>query len=459
MLTRCLRVEIIKPLGDDTWDSIGPHMHALRQSMSILLTEGIVECLTHPELAPQSAARQGIARGLDELRSYHAKRLKSKGLDTDKRAWSVRLASLDVNSYIVDAMTGMVKGPFGKWRAARFRGGERVPSFTAELIPLRDRGWALTSDTRGYVLRTKLDSRRGAYTHFAVKIDGPGAHALARVIARGGVEVSQGDCKLVYDRKHKRWSARLAVSYPAPVVPALDATRVLCVHRGIRRFITWATSEGDTGVIDNGAAIVQFKDKIHRRRRWYYSFKKTLPPSKRGRGWYRRYDYYRALEVREQDFVATHCKQTAAAIIKAARRRGCGTILLDDWSARQLADDIEVRAKDEGFWATFVRNWPFAQMRDAVVVAAQSAGMTVKAIAVPYESLRCPHCGVVDTRNDRGRGRFCCVHDSFERDMDTVANLNVLAAAGYMGVLGKQKAQVNAALAAPSGKSGRPVKP
>jgi len=338
---------------------------------------------------------------------------------------------------MIDGMTGVIKARFGKWRKQRFAGHERFPSFTSGTIMVRDTGWRLGRDDKGLVLSVKLHAGLTERVQFALRADGGSAHAQARLLASGAASIKQGDCKLVWDDSDKKWSVRLAYTRPLEDAKALDPSRVLSVHRGVRCFLTWADSDGGTGILKAGAGqdIANFKKQMTRRRAGMRSHM-AGSPRHRGHGWWRKFDNYRALDDTEARFTDTKCKQAAAEVRKLVLAGGYGTVLLDDWNVRQMA---AVVAKFEGPYAAWlVRRFPFAQLKGAIECALEPHGVGIVASPAAYESIECPSCHNIDASQDDGRGTFTCKACAFKRGVDGVANLNALARAGIDWVLAKQ---------------------
>jgi IS605 OrfB family transposase len=126
-------------------------------------------------------------------------------------------------------------------------------------------------------------------------------------------------------------------------------------------------------------------------------------------------------------------KQIAARVVRECIEKGRGTIVLDDWSSRDLADGMQRRGEDRG--AAIVRNWPFAMQREAIKAAASKAGIALVVVPSENESATCPKCGNVDAKQDGGRGVFECLVAScgVRRGVESVAAWNMLAAAGFRG--------------------------
>jgi hypothetical protein len=411
-LVSVVRAEIIKPLGP-SWEEVGPVLKRIRWASARCLNAATVACLladrTQKKVASATEAYRAVNKQLELETEYDP--------------------SVSVASEIRVSWSKLAADAYAAHRTAIWRGDQSLPSYNKGApIAVSAVGWNLKRDDKGYVLSTRLAAGYVGRTRFALAVEGGNAHARLRELCDPEHPARRGDLKIVYDERKRKWHALITVVRPKPPPPKLDPNKLLAVHRGIKAMLTYATSDGDTGVLVEGGEVLAFKAQMHARRRSWYAHKRQMPRRSRGRGTWRRYEQYRELGDKEARWTHTKLQQNAAAVVRLALAKGCGTVVLDDWSSRQLAGDVE---KWKGAYAAWmVRRWPFAAQRDAIAWALQKAGIALKVVAAFHESCRCPACGNVDSQQDDGRGTFTCSKCDIKRSIEAIAAWNQLAQAG-----------------------------
>lgn len=492
--TGVVRVEIIKPIDYD-WKSIGPIIDDLRQLVRRAMNEGIRACLKQHDgirasqhgrkksegdsMAPQTCAARAMREYVKTERYYWANESNASQATKNRRS------NLFLPSYTLDAMSKEVNTRFLKWAKTWWSGGESVPSFRSRgVIPFPGRAWSIGRDDKGYVLSCKIcvdgancierDKCLCKKVRFAVRAEGGSGHAILRRMIDGpviGGEVrpiyESGDCKLVWDERIKKWSARLTYKRERPAPIPLSPDRMLAVHRSAGSFLYWASTTGEAaplgadgifhvdpneaGVLDAGHRIRHFKDQMHRRRRVFYSLKRDNPRRSRGRGFWRRYEKYRTLEDKEARFIDTVTRQVARRIVDIAKRLGCGVVVMDDWSAREVANNAQDKGEKHLAW--IVRRWPFERQKDVIEAALeneQESGIRMVTVSSRNESITCPRpkCRNIDAAQDLGNGRFKCLNPAcqFEHSVQAVAAWNMLWQAGDEGALEKHEEKRRAKL-------------
>lgn len=413
-LVSVVRIDIIKPLGAD-WDDVGLVLRRVRWAGARCWNTAMRACYiaqaTGKDVAPATEAYRAVNEQMERELEHDP----DTSIASEIRvAWSKNAS---------DSYCARRKDIWG--------GKMSLPSARKDFpIMVSAVGWDLARDGKGYTLSTRLAAGRIGRFRFAVTAEGGNAHARLRELVDPEHAAKHGDLKIKYDEKHKKWFALVTIIRPKPPSPELDVGKKLAIHRGMRSLLTWATSDGETGVLCEGGAIAAFKQQMHARRRSWYAHKRQMPARSRGRGYWRRYEQYRALEDKETNFVKSALQRNAAETVKLAVAKGCGTVVFDDWSARDAADAAERDDRDR--LAMIVRNWPFAAQRDAVAWSCKKAGLVLEIVASDNESNTCPACGHVDATQDDGRGTFRCANlkCSIKRSIEAVAAWNMLARAG-----------------------------
>ncbi len=155
MITRCLRVELVKPL-DRSWDDAGRQLRLLRTVIHRLKNEAVlghIDDRNRPkgDKAPVSVYLR-IGKALQEFRDWAAKH-KDSGVRS--------LADVDVGTGIQSAIAQEASDSYRKWRKSH--GNERIPSFgKGQPIPVRSQESRLKLEPKGVVLECKLATGVGA---------------------------------------------------------------------------------------------------------------------------------------------------------------------------------------------------------------------------------------------------------------------------------------------------------
>jgi IS605 OrfB family transposase len=181
------------------------------------------------------------------------------------------------------------------------------------------------------------------------------------------------------------------------------------------------------GTIGDGQDVLAKKAQWASRRGALRAHKRELGAGAKGHGEKRRYETYRALDDVERNWVKTYVQQRAAAVVAVAGKFGCGSVVLEDYGAKAMADDVDGQNAEV---ARLIRQFPFAQLKTAIEWACAKAGIRVVIVPAQYESVTCPKCGNIDASQDGGRGVFRCAKCSLERSVDGVAAWNMLRSAG-----------------------------
>ena len=420
-----VQAEIIKPL-DGTWEEVGPVLWRLHWAAHRCLNAAIRACHMRPPgdgPAAATLAYRAVGEQVAKEAEYEP--------------------AFSVSSAVMATWSKGAADHYASKKKDIWRGDISIPSYKKGApIMVRQDGWDVSRDEKGYVLAARLTGGKTGRARFAVVPSSPSAHAELRRLCAG--ESSHCDLRIVRDKRQKGWFAKMTLRKPRPVTPSLDVTRALAVHRGIRVLMTGCDVDGRTWVIDDGGAVRAYKEQMFRRRRsWYATKRKYGASGARGHGYWRRYETYRELEDKEARWVKDKVRQLAAGIVKDALAGGFGTIVLDDWSAREAAIDADRQGKER--LAMTVRRWPFAMQREAIEAATKKAGIVVQSVASENESCTCPRCGNVDASQNDGRGTFTCSRPGCDtkRSVEAVAAWNMLAAAGFRGAFVRHAEKVD----------------
>jgi len=160
-ITRCLRVEIVKPLNV-TWDEAGSLLRAQRAIMHRLMNAAVLGYLDDRKLGKGEKADVSVylrvGQTLEEFREW-ARKHKDVGVR--------RFADVDVGTGIQSAIAQLGADAYQKWRKGK--GNERIPSFgKGQPIPVRAQESRLRKEPKGFVLECKLLSGSGALASIRV---------------------------------------------------------------------------------------------------------------------------------------------------------------------------------------------------------------------------------------------------------------------------------------------------
>jgi IS605 OrfB family transposase len=451
-LVATVSAELVKPLGGDTWEGVGARLRDLRDASHRLLNAGVTACaITNASgrgdgkalgAAARAAVKEQIERERQDARQALDKEARKKGDDRAAlRATLERRAVLSIPSAIEDFTARKAYQAYSDYRKHAWRGDKSLPSFKGGApIFFRDGdgAWEIAKDGRNYTIAVKLLAGCTGKVVFALGASGGSAFAHLRRMVEQPPElgVKLGDCKIIYVPRKKKWFVRTSYSWNAPERPELDPARMIAVHRGIRSFLTWAC-EGDVGVLADGRDVLARKAQFAARRSGYRAHKRELGRGAKGHGQSRRYETYHALDEVENNFIKTKCQQVAAAIVKLALVRSCGTVVIEDYSARELADSAENEHLQR-----LIRQWPFARLKEAIAWACRREGLSLREVPAQYESVTCPECHHVDAESDKGGGSFECTECGLKRNVDAVAAWNMLNEAGSPGAFEKNEEKV-----------------
>jgi IS605 OrfB family transposase len=452
-------VVLVKPLNA-TWDEAGSRLHDLRATSHRLLNAAVTGAVLASASgdggdkalgrATRSAVKAQLARERESARDAYEKNPSEK---------LARRSVLTLPSVIEDTAAVKAKQAAADYlRKHAWRGDKSLPSFKGGApIFLRDGSgaWSLKRvDGRSVVLALKLLPGRSEKTEFALGIDGDGAWGhIRRMLDRQDLNVKLGDCKIVYHERKRKWLAKMCYSWDAPELPALDTNKLFAVHRGMRVFLTYATSDGKvgdvrTGTVADGPDVLTKKAQWAARRGQLRAHKREQGRGSKGHGYKRRYETYRALDEIERNWVRTYCQQRAATIVSLALKFGCGTVVLEDYSAKAMADDAEQDSKEV---ARLIRQFPFAVLKTAIEWDCSKVGLRVIEVPSQFESITCPKCHNIDAEQDGGHGTFLCKHCALKRSVDAVAAWNMLNAAGSPDAFAKHDEKFKQAVMPPKG--------
>lgn len=352
-ITRCLRVEIIKPLNV-TWDEAGSLLRSQRAVMHRLMNAAVLGYLDDRHLQRGEKAEVSVylrvKEALDGYRDW-ARKHKDQGVK--------RFADVDVGTGIQSAIAQIGADAYQKWRKGK--GNERIPSFgKGQPIPVRAQESRIRKDPKGFVLECKLVSGSGPWHQFALAPSSGRHHEILRNLAEDKHGYQAAAVKIDYDERRKKWYCLVSYSYPRPpAAKECDPDRVMTLHRGVHNFLVAMSSAGHYNVVARGGKLLALKRKLAARRKAMSAIPAgELGTGAKGRGTERRFASRDSLGDKESRAIKTFCQQTAAKVRLLAKQWGTGRIVIGDYGG---IDPDEERALRR-----FVPRFPLYQLKSSL---------------------------------------------------------------------------------------------
>lgn len=423
ILIATARAEVVKPLDTD-WDTLGKQLRALMRPLHRVLNHAL------SELELMSAGKLlGLGGGHEQTLSYQLTRDYWR-LERQEAADRVScgksyagdddIATVAPASSVILGCAGAVYAKWQRYSKERWKGTMALPTFrrnqpieiasSSDAVRLGIEDGSLVLD-----VRMVADSPR---TRLVIRpYGGSGYSELRRVAANPEM---LGSCKLLCD--DGKWNVLLAVKR---ATKETSGKRTMALHRGVRTFLTAAVMGCDrrdamTMVIADGGDIQAHKDAYSARRRSLGRHQRERGDGSRGHGKERRFEAINKLEGAEANWVKTRCQQVAARVVRIAEQRGVDKILIEDWGNPAKDGSPELGEYVE----KIVRQFPLAQLKGAIVWAAQNAGIEVAEVETKDYSLRCPNCGY--THDAKQFPVFRCTKCQLTRPADMMFPWNML---------------------------------
>jgi phage FluMu protein Com len=422
VLIRAVRLEIVKPLAPDTWETVGPLLRQLAAATPKLLNAafearvaaGVVgtEALRRRVLEYAPAVKAASADGLTYPAVMHAVE--------ELREWAAKKEGRPFGDLSVPGDMGAKIS-----RAACQAYGRRDqgnPRFSSKRILVGQAGVDLARDERGTVLELTLrPGRKHNSVRFAVMRGWGAQEKVVDALASKAWEYT--DAKLQYDERRRKWYALVSYKQPRPEPVPVDPARVLAVHRGARNALYLLASTGERGMAFPGSKLLAQRRRLSARAR---EIKRTSQFERglgsKGHGRSRRYEAYDALEDKIARVTHTFCQQAAAFVVAQADKLGCASVVIEDYGGIVEDDRATRRVLDHG---------PLYQLKQCVATALEKTGKRLDEVPSEYISSKCPRCKALDAGAHNVRtGIFHCKVCVFERPTDWVAAWWMLQSGG-----------------------------
>lgn len=422
IIVATVRAEVVKPL-DTSWDLLGRQLRALTRPLHRVLNQAISELelmRTGKLLGIEEGSERSAAYRL--VRDYWAaeRQCAANRVACGKPyAGDEDIATIVPASSTVLGAAGAVYARWQRYSKESWKGTMTLPTFKRDQpieVASSSNAVSLSLEDGSFVLDLRLVAD-APHTRVVIRPYGGSGFAELRRVAADPEML--GNCKLLYDGK---WQVLLAVKRP---VRQVSGARTMAIHRGVSTFLTAAVMGDDrrdalTMIVADGGDIHEHKKAYSARRRSLGRQQRERGNGARGHGRERRFEAITKLEDAEANWVKTKCQQVAARVVKIAEQRGVGRILIEDWSnpakdgAPALGEHVE----------RIVRQFPLAQLKDAIAWAAKNAGILVAEVETTDYSRRCPNCG--NTHDVAQYPVFRCTGCQLSRPVDMTFPWNML---------------------------------
>ena len=433
LLVKTVSVDLIKPLGGDTWESVGQRLRDLRGCAHRLLNAGIRAAAIGEQASKDvmASARAGVKGALESEREYWRSRIgkRYEGSNHDPER-AERLSEIALPSVIEDHMASRAGKSFLDARKHMLRGDKSIPSAKRGApIYLRDgaTSWRLSKAEQGWELALKLFPGRSPMVRFAVRSHSASGFADLRRMVDPESQAKCGDARVVWHERGGKgqWEARLCYSAPKPK-PA-QGSEIVAVHRGMFQFLTIADTRPSVRRMPGDAWIkAKLGFSALRASLMRHIRAGELGHGARGHGVRRRYKALDALNDAEARMMKAACQQSAALVAKHALSVGASVVLIEDYGT----------TREE---VPYVPKWPWAQLKGAIAWACEKNGLELREVPAEYISMRCPACEHVSADNlsapkqlertpeQRAFAKFECVECGLDWNVDSIAEFNLLA--------------------------------
>ncbi|MBA2687841.1 MAG: transposase [Gemmatimonadaceae bacterium] len=430
--TRALRVEIVKPLNNGGWETVGAQLRALRMVSHRVLQSVFLACVAQERVNrtltkadathPQTAGYRVVDGEIDDIKAWAKKALKKKAAG-ERVELLKAIAELNPSSRMKLGWSSAGYAAFGKWSKDKQKNAMPEWRRGAPIAINRD-GVKMRDDGTGLVLSVQLDPAGTEWTDFAIKC-GKGSH-YGRVREMTSGVVRPGEVKLVLDERQKKWFAFVSYTRPSPSAPSeCDVKKALVVHRGIHNALYLVCSDGRSYPIPGAKLLATKRRLVARRHEMQRIARCERGSGTHGHGKARRYAAPDSITDKEARVVRTWCQQMGAEVTKRVKAWGCGTIVIEDYGGIEQTGDARQRYLDK---------FPFYQLKQAIEWSVSKVGLATTEVPCEYISSVCPVCGNADLRQHNHRtGTFHCAKAAcgFERAADYVAAFNMMKRAGF----------------------------
>jgi len=443
--TKVLKMRILKPSGEMTWNQLATLFRDARYRVFRLANLAVSEAYLNFHMWRSGRAAEFSSKKISELNKELRKMLELE--EENKTEESLNRFSKDgaLPASVTDAMARYKLRAItskGKWREV-IRGKSSLPTFRFDMaIPVRcDKpSQRRLERTETGDVEVDLSICRKPYPRVVLATGknamGEGQRAILERLLDNKAQSPEGyrqRCFEIKENKQGQW--HLLVTYDFPASKAeLNKERVVGVDLGFSCPIYVAINNGHARLgwkqfqpLGNRIRSLQ-RQTMSRRRRMQRGGSEIISENtaRSGHGRKRKLQPTNRLEGKVDRAYTTINHQMSSAVIKFAQNHGAGMIQIEN------LDGLK-----EQLTGTFLgQYWRYEELQRFITYKAREAGIEVRKINPQYTSQRCSECGYINSkftrefrdeyRKKQGKSaKFVCPECFYEADADYNAARNI----------------------------------
>jgi putative transposase len=370
-MQKCIKLRIIKPYGELSWDELGQTFRDTMYIASKAANYVMRECYLH-----------AIA--------------KYNGEHTKKLYCYPQLAAMypATATHILNRMERTAKNKWSQHAKDVLSSKISLPTFKQGLpAHLHNENYKVKKIEENYIIDAQLRSETHKPTRyqFIVAATDKSTKIILERILNG--EYKQGEAQLTIDRKGK-WYFIIPYQFEA-AYHDIDKSNIMGVDLGITKAAYWAFTNSHKRGWIAGSEIEEFRRRVRKRRIEIQNQGKYCGEGRIGHGTARHLLPIDILSEKEANFRNTCNQRYAHRIVDEALRMKCGIIQMEDLT------NISSNSK-------FLKNWPYYDLQSKILNKAAEYGIEVHKVDPQYTSQRCSNCGHIDKDSRLDQATFIC---------------------------------------------------
>lgn len=370
-MQKCIRLRIIKPYGETTWDELGKILRDTLYAACKSANYVMRECYFH-----------GIA--------------KVRGEVVHKRYCYPQLTEMcpDIAGHILNAMERVAAKNWLQHAKDILSSRISLPTFKQELpAHLHNKSYKILMIEENYIIDAQLCSQTHQPTRyqFIVAVRDKATKSILDRMIRG--EYKQGEAQITIDRK-KKWYFIIPYNFKVDYYD-IEKENIMGIALGITSAAYWAFGGSHKRGFIAGSEIEEFRRRVRKRRIDIQNQGKYCGNGRIGHGTARRLLPVNVLNEKEANFRSTCNQRYARRIVDEALRMRCGMIQMENLTGMSTA-------------SKFLRTWPYYDLQTTIMNKAAEYGIEVRKIDPQYISQRCSNCGNIDKTSRLDQENFVC---------------------------------------------------
>lgn len=370
-MQKCIKLRIIKPYDDVTWEDFGT-----------ILKDTAYACFTSANYVMRECYLNAIAKLNKEA--------------TEKRYCYPRLVEKFPN-VSCSTLNAIEQGAVSKWNQCSkdvLNSRVSLPTFKQGLpISLHNKAYKVCCADGDYFIDAQLCSNKCERTRYSFVIaanDRSTREILTRLLSG---EYQKGEGQILKDRKNK-WYFVIPYKFEAQYHD-IDKNNIMGIDLGIVKAVYWAFNSSHKRGFIAGNEIEEFRRRVRIRRVAIQQQGKFCGDGRIGHGTARRLLPIENLKEKEQNFKETCNFRYAKRIVDEALRMRCGIIRMEDLTGINKL-------------SFFLKKWPYFDLQTKIINKAGEFGIEVHKINPQYTSRRCSECGYIDKDSRLDLATFVC---------------------------------------------------